>query len=278
MDFNVCIIQPANYIHSAAFSELAELVCYGLQDLGHSAQVTVNAASTSQRNIIIGCHLLDPIWAERLAASSIILNTEQIFDDSTAWNQTIIAWARRCEMWDYSHRNIEQLKGYGATNIRYLPLGYHPKLNRIPRHQPKDIDVLFYGSTNERRVRILRAIQESGLNLHHLFGVYGAERDKVIARSKVVLNLHAYEAKIFEVVRVSYLLNNAKATVCEVSPGTVIQEDYARAIVQAPYEGLVEACRALVADPKARAAAEERGLEAVRHLPQGDLMAPLLAG
>ena len=36
-----------------------------------------------------------------------------------------------------------------------------------------------------------------------------------IARSKIVLNLHQYDAQVFEIVRVSYLLANRRAVVSE---------------------------------------------------------------
>ncbi len=60
MDFNICIVQPRGYIHSAAFTELAELIAYGLQDLHHNARVGTNQILGNATNIIIGVHLLRP--------------------------------------------------------------------------------------------------------------------------------------------------------------------------------------------------------------------------
>ena len=40
-------------------------------------------------------------------------------------------------------------------------------------------------------------------------------RDDLIARAKVVLNINKHQAKIFEIVRVSYLMANAKAVVLQ---------------------------------------------------------------
>ena len=56
-------------------------------------------------------------------------------------------------------------------------------------------------------------------------GVRGAERDALIARARLVLNLHFYPTAIFELVRVSYLLANGKAVVAECGPETEIDAD-----------------------------------------------------
>ena len=60
--------------------------------------------------------------------------------------------------------------------------------------------------------------------------------------------MHYYDANIFELVRVSYLLANRKAVVAECNPGTEIDPDIADAVQLAPYEGLVGACVELVAN------------------------------
>ena len=128
-------------------------------------------------------------------------------------------------MWDYSLHNIDKWKTYWETmNCAYapvhVPLGYVPELTRIRPAPIQDIDVLFYGSLNDRRSAIIKALCDAGANVHTVFGVYGKGRDELIARSKVVLNLHFYEQKLFEIVRVSYLLANSKAVVTECSSDT----------------------------------------------------------
>ena len=55
------------------------------------------------------------------------------------------------------------------------------------------------------------------LRVKALFGVYGKERDAWIAQSKIVLNVHYYNVKIFEAVRISYLLNNRVIVLSEES-------------------------------------------------------------
>ena len=120
-------------------------------------------------------------------------------------------------MWD-SLRNIEKWKAMNRLHApSHVPLGYVPELSQIKASQAQDIDVLFYGSLNERRTAILIALKNAGLKVHTVFGVYGKQRDEVIARCKVVLNIHFYETRVFEFVRIAYLLANSKAGVSECS-------------------------------------------------------------
>src|ERR1700709_2566750 len=74
MNYNICIIKPQGYLHSAAFTELAELVGYGLKNLGHAVELNVNKTYHDATNIIIGCHLLEPSMIEQIPKSSIVIN------------------------------------------------------------------------------------------------------------------------------------------------------------------------------------------------------------
>lgn len=276
MNYNICLVQPNGYIHSAAFVELAELVGHGLRDLGHAAVINVNHTFVDARNIVIGCHLLDPSYIPKIPKDSVIINTEQVAADDTAWNSTIFKWVSSFETWDYSDRNLSKLNEIGAKNPKLLRLGYHPELARIPKAAAQDIDVLFYGSINERRKKVIDSLKATGLNVQTVFGVYGDERDKLISRSKVVLNLHFYNSQIFEVVRVFYLMTNAKAVVGEAGPNTSIDEAYARGIHIGDYDGLVQACVSVAANDDMRRALEEQALAAIQELPQSALLRPLI--
>jgi hypothetical protein len=87
----------------------------------------------------------------------------------------------------------------------------------------------------------------------------------LISRSKLVLNLNLYSGKpIFEVVRVSYLLANAKAVVSDLYDDSAIEPDLRNAVEFAPVEQIIPACLRLVQDAAARRALEQRGREAIR--------------
>lgn len=276
MSYNICVVQPDGYVHAGAFYELAELIAFGIEDCGVPCTVGLNAIDPAARNVIIGCHLLDPAMAGSLPPGTVILNTEQLHGGATPWLAAIQDWARRCAVWDYSPHNIAALQAAGVEGARFLALGHHPKLQRIAR-LPQDVDVLFYGSTNDRRTAVLDDLRARGLKVQQLFGVYGRPRDAWITRSRVVLNLHFYESKIFEVVRVHYLLSNGRAVVGEAGPDTLADPLFLQGICGVPYAGLADACEALVRDDAARAALEQRALATIAQRPQGPIMQALIA-
>jgi hypothetical protein len=215
--YRVVIIVPAGYKHSLCFSEVAFLLRNSLADNGFDCDIKVNELSTDRTNIILGSHLLAfgdylssfkyiPYQLEQLSA------VEGVFSDNM---KNILS--RGIAVWDYSLENIEFLKLQGIA-AWHLPVGFHQSLEQVPHDREKDIDVLFYGSLGERRQAILNKLESSGhARVKTLFGAYGKERDEFIGRSKILLNIHYYSAKIFEAVRVSYLLNNRCCVVSEES-------------------------------------------------------------
>jgi hypothetical protein len=276
MKFNICLIRPEGYTHSAAFAELAEVIGYGLQDLGHEVGININQVFQDAKNLVIGCHLLPVNSHDALPKSSIIINTEQIFADDVVWKKKIIKFAQNFPVWDYSERNIQALTKSGVSGVSYLKLGYHSKISRLVKPVTQDIDVLFYGSVNQRRKDIIDSMRASGLNVQTLFGVYGPQRDRYIERSKVVLNIHYYDSKIFEIVRVFYLMNNSKAVLCEVDEETSIDPAYSGGFVGSAYQDLVEICVSLVGDENQRTSLEQSALATIKRLPQAEILEALL--
>jgi hypothetical protein len=277
MEYNLCIVRPPGNPHTAAFDELAEVIAHGLHDLGHVVHVNDNHLMQEARNIMIGCHHAEPGSVGHVPAGTIIVNTEQIHVDEREWNERIYFWASRFETWDYSERNLAKLHQIGIRNTRHLTLGFHPALRRIPPDIEQDIDVLFYGSIGPRRQAVLDELASRGLKVCAVHGVYGEARDALIARAKVVLNLHHYASHIFEIVRVFYLMTNGKAVVGEVSPTTAVDPDYVGGFRAAPYDALADACVELVRDADQRRRLEATALGTIMRMPQAGVLAPLLA-
>lgn len=276
--FNVCLPQPQGYEHSFCMLELSELLTFSLQDLGHDAIFSINDVHPDRRNIIIGCHLLPPRAMDRVPESTILVNTEQIYDeDPFEWNDNIFAWVRNFQTWDYSPRNIAEFDQRGVPGVKLLHIGHQPQLSRIPRAAEQDIDVLFYGSFTDRREVVLNEIRDRGLNLVTLFAVYGADRDSYISRAKVVLNLHNHASQIFEIVRAHYLLSNAVAVVSEVNTTTSIPDIYRDSVAGVPYEMLAAECERLVTDETARKEQQERGYSVISRYPQTEFTRALLS-
>jgi len=272
-DIAIVKINPAAYTHASALDEVIESFASGMHENGCRVHPAVNELRAGMDNIVFGAHLLPPEQLKKLPESVILSNFEQLSAESAWMKKDYLEALASHRCWDYSQRNIEALKALKpAANPRHVPVGYADCLRRIEPAADQDIDVLFYGSVNERRRRILDALTESGLHVVELFGAYGAERDQAIARAKVVLNMHYYDSRILEAVRVSYLMSNAKAVVSECAEDTEVYPHYRDGLALVPTGDLVEACRALVADEAARRQLEERALTAVQEIRYRDIL------
>ena len=92
---------------------------------------------------------------------------------------------------------------------------------------------------------------------------YGEKRDDCIANSKAVLNFHYFESKIFEIVRVFYLLCNGKTVIAEIGEGTVIDPDVVGSLVPSSYDNLIETAVNLIQSGSWRSP-NESGREVMR--------------
>lgn len=275
--YNICIIQPDGYVHSLAFLEVAELLMYSLQEAGHPAVIKKNQFIADGINVIIGAHLLNFNSRNAIPDNTVILNTEQLSSVYTDWRDKMGQWFETgLEIWDYSPANIDVIRDLGVENVKLLNIGYQKELKRIPTDVEQDVDVLFYGSVNDRRRKILQGIQDRGLKLQYLGGVYAQERDKWIARSKVILNHHYYDSQIFEIVRVFYLLTNAKPVVAEVNPETVIEDRFREGVVATPYDQLIDTVCNLVRDPERLEVQRYKAFGSIIKYPQIDFTKKVL--
>jgi len=276
MKFAVTIVSPPGYLHSQAFAEVAETLRDGLIELGHEAVLTTEADLPGHQHLVLGSNLL-PQFSLALAPDAILYNLEQVEMGSAWFKPELVELFRRHRVWDYSPRNAAALAALGVTVERVLPIGYAPCLTRIRPAMVCDIDVLFIGSLNDRRKRVLQAMQDTGLRVLAAFGAYGAARDDLISRARLQLNCHFYEAKVLEMVRVSYLLANRCAVLSE--PGADPAEVAALegGVAFADYRQLVERARALLADPTGRQRMAERGFELMKARPIAKSLAAALA-
>lgn len=275
MKFAVVIITPVGYVHSQAFREVAETLQFGLSRLGHAACV-VHAPVNGYRNIILGAHLVGKAGVS-LPEDAVIYNLEQVDNESRTLTRNVLPLYRRHAVWDYSATNLGNLATLGITDTTHVPIGYAPVLTRIASTATPDIDVLFYGSVNRRRRDILEELWRRKVKVHALFGVYGASRDSVIARSKLILNVHYYQARVFENVRASYLLANRCVVVSERGANPDEEAVFANGIAFADYDKLVDTCQDLLADPARRRTLAEKGFQAMTAIPVESVLAPALA-
>lgn len=270
MRFAVVTPDPAQWVHVRAFDEVAEVVCAGLIELGVSCERSVGRLADGRTNIVFGAHLLPP--GTFLPADAILYNLEQIVEGAIWVTPAYLDLLCRHRVWDYSARNCAALRNLGVREPLHVPLGYAAVLERIAP-AAEDIDALFYGVYNERRLALLERLSRCGLKVVHANGVYGRERDALIARSRIVLNLHFYGESRLEVPRCFYLMANGRFVLSETSPDAE-ETGLAGGMAFAPYEKMEEACARYLGQPEERAAIAEAGREVLRKRPQSALLAP----
>lgn len=203
---NIWQVRIDGYSHTRAFDMIALCLRESIRNLGFRSEI-VHYPNPVENHIILGAHLLQSI-----PKGYIIYNLEQITPESPLVNNTYINILNENKVWDYSKRNMRELKKLGIDTV-HMPIGYHPILSNTGvncPHIPEYIDCLFYGSVNERRQKIIQSV-----NALCLFDKYGIALDAEIASAKIILNCHYYETKLFEIVRCSYLMANKKFILSE---------------------------------------------------------------
>lgn len=243
MKYCLKIIQPLDFLHYQVFSEVYELIIYGLKNLKYEVLSSENYNLENVRYIILGANLLKFIPKEKrpiFKKDTIIINLER-FGHQEIFNQEYLDILKSFEVWDFSSLNMKRINlQYNLKIKKFLPLGYVKELEKIKKKEDEreDIDVLFIGSLSDRRTKILQEMSQLNINVKHLFGFYGHERDKIILRSKLLLNMHYHDIGSLEHVRIFYYLINSKPVLSEKSDDEQENEIYKNAICLAEYKDL----------------------------------------
>lgn len=266
--FCIWIVTPEGYQHSRCFEEVALSLRDAFAVLGYDAPIVTDATEVRGTAITLGGHFLARIpHPEDL----IVYNLEQLAGNAAWVVPDYLDTLKRFRVWDYSARNVAALAESGVR-AALCGIGYMPSLTRIAPAPSKDIDVLFIGSMNPRRAEVLEHLMAQGAAVQVAFNLYGDNRDALIARAKIVLNVHFYPAKLFEIVRVSYLLANRVCVVSETGQDNELEAPFLGGVAFAGYGGLAPACLKLLGDPAARERIAERGFEQMRALSQVEML------
>ncbi len=264
-EFQIVVIRPKGFIYAESWREAIDATRFGLAELGINAVLVQNGVQPGPTPIIFGAHHLDPGMEDLLPADTIIYNLEQLLPGYPCHVPRYLDLLRRFRVWDFHARNVEWLHREGVSHsATHVPVGYMPQLSNIAS-AGEDVDVLFYGLLTERRQAVIKALVARGLNVMALRGVFGVERDKWIARAKVVLNMHQQADGYFEALRVMHLMANGKAVVSECNDETEIDARLLPGIRAVTYDQLVDACEALVGDVDARRSLAAKALHAVKN-------------
>lgn len=107
-------------------------------------------------------------------------------------HQGYFSWIKQAdEVWDYDEQNIEVVKSIRPDVKLHILKPY--KDWSVYKPVEKDIDILFYGSSNEHRTKILNELKKKYKVVHFNEGnSHWNDLDQYILRSKILLNIHYY--------------------------------------------------------------------------------------
>lgn len=224
---HLTIMQPAGYIYSLGFLDQARYARYQFRKLGAKVTIGKNRLREDSINIIFGADLgFPPELKERYTC--VFLNLEQLGANGAKVKNDYLELLGRSAVIDYDEGN---LSAYGCKLgdvplIDFKAAPYLFKDNKL-QLQDRPIDILFFGSMNDRRKRLIHRIEACGWNVS-VFDqpLYSEERDQFIGQAKAVLNCHFYESSRFEQARVFHVLSLGTAVISEKTAMTVIPEAY----------------------------------------------------
>lgn len=234
-----------------AFTESALCLRDSIRASGLDSNHRVNIADPHTVCIVLGAvpPLHEPL-AQLDRRKAMVFNFEQLGSTSALASREYLAWLRQWLVLDYHSSNVAFLRRLNGPSQQVLELPVVPSpalLSGPPLPAERSVDVLFFGSANERRTALLRQLEACGLSVETVAGAYAQELAPAIRRARLVLHVHYYETGLFPVARILQPVAAGVPIVCESSVFSSGCDWSGSGILFAPYDGLVDACRRLLA-------------------------------
>lgn len=225
-------------------------------------QIYINESTTLF--IIIGFHRC----TDKLPPAFVAVQSEQ---PGSKWFSKMYfdRLSKALAVWDFSPRNVVVLSSRGLSNVHLVPTRVPmtpyiqpttpSKLETFTAPIPEDIDVLFYGANHPRRRCIEESLRMKGLNtVFRYYNLFDEERDSLIERAKVVLNIHYWPESSLETHRVEYLCSKGKCVISETSMDPVLDQVYKDSIKFCSYQDIVRETHLLCTSVEERRTMEYR--------------------
>lgn len=237
-----------------AFTETALCLQQSIQRAGFLSNLYLNQTDPRSLSLVIGAvpPLLGPL--EQLdPRKTIIFNLEQLASNSALAGTDYRRWLRQWLVVDYHSANVDHLKRENGEEQEVLELPLVPGDAVVFRPElahEKTVDVLFFGTLTERRTQILRQLEQAGMTVEIVAGAFAHELTPAIRRARIVLHVHFYSTGLFPVTRFLQPVADGVPIVCETSAISSRSDWRQSGILFAPYDALVETCRALLLSPE----------------------------
>lgn len=240
------------YLDNSTFSDIAKELLYCLNQRRMCAEIVNHVKQNNSTDIYIILGMND-FNSQVVPHNYIVIQLEQTSNpDSVQWfGPTYMNYLRGAlEVWDYSVINYKYLRANGISHVKYVPLQYMTtsdhQLGTKLNISDKYIDVLFYGSVNDRRLKIYNDLKSTGINVVYKRNIWGAERDELISKSKVVIIPHYNNNSIMETARLSYLLSNKCIVVMEQSIDPILDRWHHKYVSLSSYDNLCSTCQDII--------------------------------
>ena len=202
--------------------------------------------------IIVGIHHFT-----KLPLNYIIIQTEQ---PGSNWITPDLFHKFEMSMglWEFSPKlNKEWLSlGYNSSYVPIrIPMSPFVDIGNNDIHFTsikKDIDVLFYGGRHARRSIIEGKLKKQLHRKNIIFRYYdlfGEEREYLISRSKIVINIHFWPKSSLETHRIEYLMARGKCVISERSLDKELDIEYSKAVIFTTYDNIIETVKNVLNQP-----------------------------
>ncbi len=134
-------------------------------------------------------------------------------------------------LFDYNIENCRILwKNFQREQVLFLPYRCTDKeknyLLNLLKMETKEFDAAVVASWTPRRIEIVQSLQDAGIKICMIKDTFGVERDRLIAKSKCLLNIHANDNyNIFETIRCLRWLDAGFTVVTEPCIGVDMPND-----------------------------------------------------
>lgn len=176
--------------------------------------------------IVVADFIYNPVsYYRKLYPSKKIIfyNWEQMVANNTYFdlNNMIENIRGVDELWDYDILNKKFFSFHGIKVDKVIPIKYTESIKYIKNKENPDIDILLFGFLNYTRLDKIKEIIPPLYHDYSFVIVSGMDRnkqDELIARSKIILNIHGLEPySRQEQERIGFCLTNEKCVLSEYS-------------------------------------------------------------
>lgn len=202
------------YCDHPVFVELSQQWCHSLLKLGYDCQLCTSVSPHNFLDLYV-MFGMNNYQSKIVPTNYIVMQLEQTTGNSQSqwFSQTYINYLNNALLvCEYSLVNYRYLKQQlSIKKIEYVPIGLLDIITPLSTVNEinKDIDILLLGSMCDRRQYIIDQFKQKYPNLNIVChsNIWGSERQNILQRTKLVLNVHYYNESILETVRLTYLLS-----------------------------------------------------------------------